>query len=78
MKCLRCENELATGDTWSMCRKCREELEKEIGAPLPALNPGWICPVCGRGVAPWMQTCPCQPATPNRYIITCDASAGGE
>ena len=21
---------------------------------------GWICPVCGRGVAPWMSFCPCQ------------------
>ena len=21
---------------------------------------GWICPVCGRGVAPWVDYCPCQ------------------
>lgn len=21
---------------------------------------GWICPVCGRGVAPWIDVCPCQ------------------
>lgn len=21
---------------------------------------GWICPVCGRGVAPWVDCCPCQ------------------
>jgi predicted amidophosphoribosyltransferase len=21
---------------------------------------GWICPVCGRGVAPWVDFCPCQ------------------
>jgi hypothetical protein len=21
---------------------------------------GWICPVCGRGVAPWTSFCPCQ------------------
>lgn len=20
---------------------------------------GWICPVCGRGVAPWVDFCPC-------------------
>lgn len=20
---------------------------------------GWICPVCGRGLAPWMSSCPC-------------------
>ena len=21
---------------------------------------GWICPVCGRGLAPWVDCCPCQ------------------
>ncbi len=21
---------------------------------------GWICPVCGRGLAPWVDFCPCQ------------------
>lgn len=21
---------------------------------------GWICPVCGRGLAPWTSFCPCQ------------------
>lgn len=21
---------------------------------------GWICPVCGRGMAPWASSCPCQ------------------
>lgn len=20
---------------------------------------GWICPVCGRGLAPWVSCCPC-------------------
>lgn len=24
---------------------------------------GWICPVCGRGCAPWLSTCPCTPTT---------------
>lgn len=23
------------------------------------MNTGWICPVCGRGLAPWMATCQC-------------------
>lgn len=21
---------------------------------------GWVCPVCGRGVAPWVDYCPCK------------------
>lgn len=31
--------------------------------PLPqgfGKQEGWICPVCGRGVAPWTSFCPCQ------------------
>jgi hypothetical protein len=23
-------------------------------------NRGWVCPVCGRGVAPHTNTCPCE------------------
>lgn len=21
---------------------------------------GWVCPVCGTGIAPWVPTCPCK------------------
>jgi primosomal protein N' len=31
--------------------------------PLPqgfGKQEGWICPVCGRGVSPWVDFCPCQ------------------
>lgn len=28
---------------------------------------GWICPVCGRGVAPWMSFCPCQSDLKSTY-----------
>lgn len=27
---------------------------------------GWICPICGRGVSPWVSTCPCR----NSHEIT--------
>ena len=30
-------------------------------------NIGWICPVCGRGNAPQVTTCPCKPF-PITYI----------
>ena len=23
------------------------------------MSEGWICPVCGRGLAPWVSECPC-------------------
>ena len=32
--------------------------------------PGWICPVCGRGNAPYTSTCPCVPLPP--FSITCN------
>ena len=35
---------------------------------------GWICPVCGRGVAPWVDVCPCQ----SDFKITYGTSTGAE
>ena len=35
---------------------------------------GWICPVCGRGVSPWMSFCPCK----SNLKITYGAGAGTE
>ena len=32
---------------------------------------GWICPVCGRGNAPFATTCPCKPI---KYEVTCQSS----
>ena len=23
------------------------------------MSEGWICPICGRGLAPWVAECPC-------------------
>jgi hypothetical protein len=33
---------------------------------------GWICPVCGRGLAPWVSFCPCQ----SDWKITYGTSTG--
>ena len=35
---------------------------------LPPAMPGWICPVCGRGNAPYTNTCPCIPIV---HEMTC-------
>ena len=32
-------------------------------APTPRGEVGWICPVCGRGLAPSMSWCPCHTST---------------
>ena len=31
---------------------------------------GWICPVCGRGVAPYVQVCPC--VTGHQDFVWCN------
>lgn len=30
-------------------------------APQPAGPSGWVCPVCGSGLSPFMTRCPCVP-----------------
>ena len=43
--------------------------------PLPqgfGKQEGWICPVCGRGVAPWVNYCPCM----QNQKITYDTKVG--
>ena len=70
MKCIRCGAEMnsTTGGNYT-CPKCAMEVNdlvyrpQNCDMPLPqdfGKKEGWICPVCGRGVAPWMSFCPCQ------------------
>ena len=70
MKCIRCGAEMnsTTGGNYT-CPKCGLEVNdlvyrpQNCDMPLPqdcGKKEGWICPVCGRGVAPWMSFCPCQ------------------
>ena len=55
-------------------KELKEELKKgkEIppSPPITFYNYGWICPVCGRGNAPYTQTCPCV-SVPFKYEVTC-------
>lgn len=32
----------------------------ELAKVYPQPPTGWVCPVCGRGLAPWVQSCPCK------------------
>lgn len=31
---------------------------------------GWICPICGKGVSPWRDNCPCKDMTYEAYFST--------
>ena len=70
MQCVRCGKEMFTsssnGD--NMCLECKNVythiyIPNNCDMPLPqgfGKQEGWICPVCGRGLAPWTSFCPCQ------------------
>lgn len=70
MNCLRCGKEMisTTGGN-EYCPKCSFVVNDLIyrpsncDMPLPdgfGKQTGWICPVCGRGVSPFVDYCPCQ------------------
>ena len=72
MKCMRCGAEMnnTTGGNYNYtCRRCGMGVNdlvyrpQNCDIPLPrgfGKQEGRICPVCGRGVAPWVDVCPCQ------------------
>lgn len=70
MKCIVCGKEMKNtlGGNYH-CENCGHAVNDLLNRfsncdmPLPkgfGKQEGWICPVCGRGVAPWVDTCPCQ------------------
>lgn len=70
MKCLRCGREMVstTGGNEN-CPRCGFAVNDLVlrpsncDMPLPegfGKSTGWICPVCGRGLAPWTSFCPCK------------------
>lgn len=70
MQCIRCGKEMVntTGGNYH-CPSCGHAVDDLVYRPsncdIPMPNDfgewkGWICPVCGRGVAPWTSFCPCQ------------------
>ena len=32
------------------------------------MTEGWICPKCGRGLAPWMSECPCYMEKATQFV----------
>ena len=70
MQCIRCGKEMenTTGGNYH-CPSCDFSVNDLVYRPSNCDIPlsqgfgkqeGWICPVCGRGVAPWVDCCPCQ------------------
>jgi predicted amidophosphoribosyltransferase len=70
MQCIRCGKEMVNtmGGNYH-CPSCGFAVNdlmyrpSNCDIPMPqgfGKQEGWICPVCGRGVAPWVDMCPCQ------------------
>lgn len=70
MQCPRCGKEMVNtiGGNYH-CPSCSMAINDLVDRvsncdmPMPqglGEQKGWICPVCGRGLAPWVDYCPCQ------------------
>lgn len=70
MNCPRCRKEMVNtiGGNYH-CPSCSVAIDDLVDRvpncdmPMPhsfGKQGGWICPVCGRGLAPWVDYCPCQ------------------
>ena len=85
MQCMRCGKEMenTTGGNYH-CPSCDMAVNDLVyrpsncDIPMPksfGKQEGWVCPVCGRGVAPWVDYCPCQGS---EMQITYGTSTGGD
>lgn len=81
MRCVRCGKEMVntTGGNYH-CPSCNMAVNDLVyrpseWKPFPqdfGKQEGWICPVCGRGLAPWVDVCPCM----RSQEITYDTQVG--
>lgn len=77
MNCTICGKKMDyTGFGNYRCPECSHAISDLVNRPSNCDIPipqgfgkqeGWICPVCGRGVAPWADVCPCQRDTKITY-----------
>ena len=82
MKCWNCGKEMVnTVGGCYHCPTCGVGVDDGVFRTVTSVNDiptpqgfgkqeGWICPVCGRGVAPWMDVCPCREGK-NEFTIFC-------
>ena len=74
---ITCRGSIMLGSGCGHCSKCKKEIEDMRGkldkfnqkspkVHIPVAMPGWVCPQCGRGNAPFASTCPCVPMPPHK------------
>lgn len=55
----------------TMCEECASKLGSS-----GTTKEGWVCPVCGRGVAPGVKVCPCSTAVETKHECDCGGKCG--
>lgn len=64
--CAKCGGYFSVTKQTAFCPECERSNMSQVSncnMPMPqgfGEQKGWICPVCGRGLAPWVDYCPCQ------------------
>lgn len=62
--CARCGKYFSDTRPSDYCPDCEatEAIKVNLKATYVEMEPqvGWICPVCGRGLSPWTNCCPCK------------------
>ena len=61
--CAKCGGYFSVTKQTAFCPECEKSNVSNCNIPVPqgfGEQKGWICPACGRGVAPWASYCPCQ------------------
>lgn len=64
--CAKCGRYFSVTKQTAFCPECERSNMNQVSncdIPMPhgfGEQKGWICPVCGRGLAPWVNYCPCQ------------------
>ena len=64
--CAKCGGYFSVTKQTAFCPECERSNMNQVSncdIPMPqgfGKQEGWICPVCGRGVAPWVDYCSCQ------------------
>lgn len=69
MRCMVCGSEMVNtiGGNYN-CPRCNHSMNDlvyrqsncDMPTPQGFGQQGWTCPVCGRGLAPWVSVCPCK------------------
>ena len=78
--CIKCGKYFSLTRQTDYCPECDKSNLSNVSVcdiPMPqgfGEQKGWICPVCGRGLAPWTSFCPCQ----SDFKITYGTSTGGD